>query len=83
MPISIEILPNPINIPKFVALVLVVQRAIKIENIKTDHPASTASTPIIAIVLRESGVSAVKLLTAKNINAWQVIKKSRRKRFPK
>ena len=68
-PINIEILPNPIKIPKFVALVLLVQRAIKIENIRTDHPASTASIPIIAIVAKVSGVSEVKVLAAKNINA--------------
>ena len=33
-PISIDIFPKPIKIPKFVALVFEVQSAIKMENIK-------------------------------------------------
>ena len=82
-PISMEIFPKPIKIPKFVALVFEVQSAIKMENIKTDQPASTASTPIIAIDEISSEVSELKLLTAKKIKACPVIKNSRRNLFEK
>ena len=53
------------------------------ENIKTDQPASTASTPIIAIDEISSEVSELKLLTAKKIKACPVIKNSRRNLFEK
>ena len=82
-PISMEIFPKPIKIPKFVALVFEVQSAIKMENIKTDQPASTASTPIIAIDEISSEVSELKLLTAKKIKACPVIKNNRRNLFEK
>ena len=82
-PISMEIFPKPIKIPKFVALVFEVQSAIKMENIKTDQPASTASTPIIAIDEISSEVSELKLLTARKIKACPVIKNSRRNLFEK
>ena len=78
-----DIFPKPIKIPKFVALVFEVQSAIKMENIKTDQPASTASTPIIAIDEISSEVSELKLLTAKKIKACPVIKNSRRNLFEK
>ena len=65
LPMSIDIFPKPIKIPKFVALVFVVQRAIKIENIRTDQPASTASTPIIAMEVIQVGVDGSKVLAAK------------------
>ena len=68
-PINMDIFPKPIKIPKFVALVFEVQSAIKIENIKTDQPASTTSVAIIAAVLKEFSVSGVKVLTIKNMNA--------------
>ena len=68
-PIIVDIFPKPIKIPKFVALVFEVQSAIKIENIKTDQPASTTSVAIIAAVLKEFSVSGVKVLTIKNMNA--------------
>ena len=77
-PISMDIFPKPIKIPKFVALVFEVQSAIKMEKIKTDHPASTASTPIMAIDEISSEVSKLKLLTARKIKACPVIKNSRR-----
>ena len=80
-PISMEIFPKPIKIPKFVALVFEVQSAIKMENIKTDQPASTASTPIIAIDEIRSEVSALKLLNARKIKACPEIKNSRRNLF--
>ena len=80
-PINMDIFPKPIKIPKLVALVFEVQSAIKIENIRTDHPASTASTPIIAIDEIRSEVSALKLLTARKIKACPVIKNSRRNLF--
>ena len=82
-PISVEIFPKPIKIPKFVALVFEVQSAIKMENIKTDQPASTASTPIMAIDEIRSEVSELKLLTARKIKACPVIKNSRRNLFEK
>ena len=82
-PISMEIFPKPIKIPKFVALVFEVQSAIKMENIKTDQPASTASTPIMAIDEIRSEVSELKLLTAKKIKACPVIKNNRRNLFEK
>ena len=82
-PISMEIFPKPIKIPKFVALVFEVQSAIKMENIKTDQPASTASTPIMAIDEISSEVSELKLLTAKKIKACPVIKNNRRNLFEK
>ena len=82
-PISVEIFPKPIKIPKFVALVFEVQSAIKMENIKTDQPASTASTPIMAIDEISSEVSKLKLLTARKIKACPVIKNSRRNLFEK
>ena len=82
-PISVEIFPKPIKIPKFVALVFEVQSAIKMENIKTDQPASTASTPIMAIDEIRSEVSELKLLTAKKIKACPVIKNNRRNLFEK
>ncbi len=82
-PISMEIFPKPIKIPKFVALVFEVQSAIKMENIKTDQPASTASTLIMAIDEISSEVSELKLLTAKKIKACPVIKNSRRNLFEK
>ena len=82
-PISMEIFPKPIKIPKFVALVFEVQSAIKMENINTDHPASTASTPIMAIDEIRSEVSELKLLTAKKIKACPVIKNNRRNLFEK
>ena len=82
-PISVDIFPKPIKIPKFVALVFEVQSAIKIENIKTDQPASTASTPIMAIDEIRSEVSELKLLTAKKIKACPVIKNNRRNLFEK
>ena len=82
-PISMEIFPKPIKIPKFVALVFEVQSAIKMENIKTDQPASTASTPIMAIDEISSEVSKLKLLTARKIKACPVIKNSRRNLFEK
>ena len=67
-PISMDIFPKPIKIPKFVALVFEVQSAIKMENIKTDQPASTASTPIMAIDEISSEVSKLKLLTARTVS---------------
>ena len=82
-PISVEIFPKPIKIPKFVALVFEVQSAIKMENIKTDQPASTASTLIMAIDEISSEVSKLKLLTARKIKACPVIKNSRRNLFEK
>ena len=82
-PISMDIFPKPIKIPKFVALVFEVQSAIKMENIKTDQPASTASTPIMAIDEISSEVSKLKLLTARKIKACPVIKNSRRNLFEK
>ena len=82
-PISMEIFPKPIKIPKFVALVFEVQSAIRMENIKTDQPASTASTPIIAIDEIRSEVSELKLLTARKIKACPVIKNRRRNLFEK
>ena len=82
-PISVEIFPKPIKIPKFVALVFEVQSAIRMENIKTDQPASTASTPIIAIDEIRSEVSELKLLTARKIKACPVIKNRRRNLFEK
>ena len=82
-PISMEIFPKPIKIPKFVALVFEVQSAIRMENIKTDQPASTASTPIIAIDEIRSEVSELKLLTARKIKACPVIKNSRINLFEK
>ena len=82
-PINMDIFPKPIKIPKFVALVFEVQSAIKMENIKTDQPASTASTPIMAIDEISSEVSELKLLTAKKIKACPVIKNSRRNLFEK
>ena len=82
-PISVEIFPKPIKIPKFVALVFEVQSAIKMENIKTDQPASTASTPIMAIDEINSEVSELKLLTARKIKACPVIKNRRRNLFEK
>ena len=80
-PINMDIFPKPIKIPKFVALVFEVQSAIKMENIKTDQPASTASTLIMAIDEISSEVSELKLLTAKKIKACPVIKNSRRNLF--
>ena len=82
-PINMDIFPKPIKIPKFVALVFEVQSAIKMENIKTDQPASTASTPIMAIDEIRSEVSELKLLTAKKIKACPVIKNNRRNLFEK
>ena len=82
-PINMDIFPKPIKIPKFVALVFEVQSAIKMENIKTDQPASTASTLIMAIDEISSEVSELKLLTAKKIKACPVIKNSRRNLFEK
>ena len=82
-PISVDIFPKPIKIPKFVALVFEVQSAIKMENIKTDQPASTASTLIMAIDEISSEVSELKLLTAKKIKACPVIKNNRRNLFEK
>ena len=82
-PISMEIFPKPIKIPKFVALVFEVQSAIKMENIKTDQPASTASTPMMAIDEIRSEVSELKLLTARKIKACPVIKNRRRNLFEK
>ena len=82
-PIIVDIFPKPIKIPKFVALVFEVQSAIKMENIKTDQPASTASTPIMAIDEIRSEVSELKLLTAKKIKACPVIKNNRRNLFEK
>ena len=82
-PISMEIFPKPIKIPKFVALVFEVQSAIRMENIKTDQPASTASTPIMAIDEIRSEVSELKLLTARKIKACPVIKNRRRNLFEK
>ena len=82
-PIKVDIFPKPIKIPKFVALVFEVQSAIKMENIKTDQPASTASTLIMAIDEISSEVSELKLLTAKKIKACAVIKNSRRNLFEK
>ena len=82
-PINMDIFPKPIKIPKFVALVFEVQSAIKMENIKTDQPASTASTPIIAIDEISSEVSELKLLTAKKIKACPVIKNNRSNIFEK
>ena len=82
-PISVEIFPKPIKIPKFVALVFEVQSAIKMENIKTDQPASTASTPIMAIDDIRSEVSELKLLTARKIKVCPVIKNRRRNLFEK
>ena len=82
-PINMDIFPKPIKIPKFVALVFEVQSAIKMENIKTDQPASTASTPIMAIDEISSEVSELKLLTAKKIKACPVIKNNRRNLFEK
>ena len=82
-PISMEIFPKPIKIPKFVALVFEVQSAIKMEKIKTDQPASTASTLIMAIDEISSEVSELKLLTAKKIKACPVIKNNRRNLFEK
>ena len=82
-PISMDLFPKPIKIPKFVALVFEVQSAIKMEKIKTDQPASTASTPIIAIDEISSEVSKLKLLTARKIKACPVIKNSRRNLFEK
>ena len=38
-PISMDIFPKPIKIPKFVALVFEVQSAIKMENIKLNYVA--------------------------------------------
>ena len=80
-PISMEIFPKPIKIPKFVALVFEVQSVIRMENIKTDQPASTASTPMMAIDEIRSEVSELKLLTARKIKACPVIKNSRRNLF--
>ena len=82
-PINMEIFPKPIKIPKFVALVFEVQSAIRMENIKTDQPASTASTPIMAIDEISSEVSKLKLLTARKIKACPVIKNNRRNLFEK
>ena len=82
-PISMEIFPKPIKIPKFVALVFEVQSAIRMENIKTDQPASTASTPMMAIDEIRSEVSELKLLTARKIKACPVIKNKRRNLFKK
>ena len=82
-PISMEIFPKPIKIPKFVALVFEVQSAIRMENIKTDQPASTASTPMMAIDEIRSEVSELKLLTARKIKACPVIKNRRRNLFEK
>ena len=82
-PISMEIFPKPIKIPKFVALVFEVQSAIRMENIKTDQPASTASTPMMAIDEIRSEVSELKLLTARKIRACPVIKNRRRNLFEK
>ena len=82
-PIIVDIFPKPIKIPKFVALVFEVQSAIKMENIKTDQPASTASTPIMAIDDIRSEVSELKLLTTKKIKACPVIKNNRRNLFEK
>ena len=82
-PISMEIFPKPIKIPKFVALVFEVQSAIRMENIKTDQPASTASTPMMAIDEIRSEVSELKLLTARKIKACPVIKNKRRNLFEK
>ena len=82
-PISVEIFPKPIKIPKFVALVFEVQSAIRMENIKTDQPASTASTPMMAIDEIRSEVSELKLLTARKIKACPVIKNRRRNLFEK
>ena len=82
-PISMDIFPKPIKIPKFVALVFEVQSAIKMENIKTDQPASTASTPMMAIDEIRSEVSELKLLTARKIKACPVIKNNRRNLFEK
>lgn len=82
-PISMDIFPKPIKIPKFVALVFEVQSAIRMENIKTDQPASTASTPMMAIDEIRSEVSELKLLTARKIKACPVIKNSRRNLFEK
>ena len=82
-PISMEIFPKPIKIPKFVALVFEVHSAIRMENIKTDQPASTASTPMIAIDEIRSEVSELKLLTARKIKACPVIKNRRRNLFKK
>lgn len=82
-PISVDIFPKPIKIPKFVALVFEVQSAIKMENIKTDQPASTASTPMMAIDEIRSEVSELKLLTARKIKACPVIKNRRRNLFEK
>ena len=82
-PINMDIFPKPIKIPKFVALVFEVQSAIRMENIKTDQPASTASTPIMAIDELSSEVSKLKLLTARKIKACPVIKNSRRNLFEK
>jgi hypothetical protein len=78
-----EIFPKPIKIPKFVALVFEVQSAIKMENIKTDQPASTASTPMMAIDEIRSEVSELKLLTARKIKACPVIKNRRTNLFEK
>ena len=82
-PIIVDIFPKPIKIPKFVALVFEVQSAIKMENIKTDQPASTASTPIMAIDDIRSEVSELKLLSTKKIKACPVIKNNRRNLFEK
>ena len=82
-PISVEIFPKPRKIPKFVALVFEVQSAIRMENIKTDQPASTASTPMMAIDEIRSEVSELKLLTARKIKACPVIKNRRRNLFEK
>ena len=82
-PISVEIFPKPIKIPKFVALVFEVQSAIRMENIKTDQPASTASTPMMTIDEIRSEVSELKLLTARKIKACPVIKNRRRNLFEK
>ena len=82
-PINMDIFPKPIKIPKLVALVFEVQSAIRMENIKTDQPASTASTPMMAIDEIRSEVSELKLLTAKKIKACPVIKNRRRNLFEK
>ena len=47
-PITIDKLEKPMKIPKFVALVCVVQSAIKIAKITTFIPASVISNPMIA-----------------------------------
>ena len=81
LPMSIDIFPKPIKIPKFVALVFVIQRAIKIENIRTDQPAPTASTPIIAMEVIQVGVDGSKVLAAKKTNPCPVMKSNKSERF--